>query len=293
MARSRRYLPSLSLLTAFEAVLRTGSTTAAARELDLSQANVSRMIQTLEGQLGRPLFVRHRKRLIATAAARSYGDDMTRALDLIERASLSYVADPGGGLLRLAILPTFGARWLGPRLARFSAAHPGVTLNLSTRLRAFSFDAEPFDAAIAFGDAGWPGAGLIRLFDETVTACAAPALAGTVTAPEDVAALPLLQLETRPQAWPVWFAAHGHAAPPLRGMMFDQFGMMIQAAGAGMGAALLPSYLARAEIAEGRLVPLFTQDVPGTGTYWLAWPEARSDYPPLAAFRAWLAGEVA
>ena len=65
MARPRRYLPSVSLLTAFEAVLRTGSTTAAARDLDLSQATVSRLIQTLEGQLGRPLFVRHRKRLIS------------------------------------------------------------------------------------------------------------------------------------------------------------------------------------------------------------------------------------
>ena len=107
MARPRRFLPSISLIAAFEAVLRTGSTTAAARDLNLSQASVSRLVQTLEAQLGRPLFIRHKKRLIATAAARSYGQDMTRALDLIERASLAIVANPDGGALSLSILPAF------------------------------------------------------------------------------------------------------------------------------------------------------------------------------------------
>ena len=83
MPRPRRYLPSVSLLTAFEAVLRTGSTAAAARELDLTQGAVSRLIQNLEAQLGRRLFDRHRHRLTATEAARAYGRDITRALDLI------------------------------------------------------------------------------------------------------------------------------------------------------------------------------------------------------------------
>ena len=43
----RRFLPSISLLSAFESVLRTGSTAAAARELDLTQSTVSRLVQNL------------------------------------------------------------------------------------------------------------------------------------------------------------------------------------------------------------------------------------------------------
>ena len=63
MAYPRRTLPSLSLLSALEAVCRTGSTLAAARDLDLTQGAVSRLIQNLEGQLGVGLFIRDRRRL--------------------------------------------------------------------------------------------------------------------------------------------------------------------------------------------------------------------------------------
>ena len=67
--RNRRFLPSISVLAAFDAVIATGSVTAAARELDLTQSTVSRLIRTLEEQLGRDLFVRHKKRLVPTPAA--------------------------------------------------------------------------------------------------------------------------------------------------------------------------------------------------------------------------------
>jgi LysR family transcriptional regulator, glycine cleavage system transcriptional activator len=282
------------MIAAFEAVLRTGSTTAAARDLNLTQATVSRLVQSLEQQLGRDLFIRHKQRLIPTAAARTYGQDMTRALDLIERSSLSIVANPEGGALSLSILPAFGARWLGPRLPRFLDAHPGVTLNLSTRLRRFSFEGEPFDAAISFGRPDWPGADHLHLMDERLTACAAPSLLARqpVASPADLGTLPLLQLDARRAGWGAWFAAHGLGVPQVRGMLFDQFSMMTQAAIAGLGVALLPSYLAQVEIAEGRLVPLFTPDVPGTGAYWLVWPQARADYPPLVALRDWVAREI-
>lgn len=293
--RPRRFLPSISLLAAFEAVLRTGSTAAAARELSLSQGAVSRLIQTLEQQLGRPLFERHRQRLVPTDAARVYGRDITRALDLIQRGSMAVVANPGGGALSLAILPAFGARWLVPRLGRFTLAHPGITLNLATRLKPFSFAAESFDAAIHFGAGTWRDASHLKLFDERLTACIAPALlaAHPVDTVDDMAGLPLLQIETRPDAWAFWFAAQGGAGPEGGGMLFDQFAPMIQSAVAGLGVALLPDYLAAPELAEGRLVPVLRPSVEGSGAYWLVWPEDRATHPPLLAFRAWLEGERA
>lgn len=294
MSRPRRYLPSVSLLSAFEAVLRTGSTAAAARDLDLSQGAVSRLIQNLEAQLGQPLFERNRRRLVATEAARAYGRDISRALDLIQRASMELSANPVGGVLSLAILPAFGTRWLAPRLGSFLGAHPGVTINLGTRLKRFNFDAEGFDAAIHFGTDDWRDAGHMKLFDERLTACIAPALLAKnpVREVEDMRALQLLQLETRPSAWKIWFEGQGVAGWVGRGMLFDQFGPMTQAAISGLGVALLPDYLADTEIEEGRLVALFRRGVAGTGAYWLTWPQTRASYPPLEAFRAWLAAET-
>lgn len=295
MSPPRRFLPSVSLLSAFEAVLRTGSTAAAARDLDLTQGAVSRLVQNLEAQLGQPLFLRERRRLIPTEAARAYGRDISRALDLIARASMELAANPGGGVLSLAILPAFGTRWLAPRLPAFLAAHPGITINLATRLKRFNFAAEGFDAAIHFGTDDWRGAGHLHLFDETLIACVAPAFLDRtpVRAARDLLALPLLQIETRPTAWSDWFAGHGIAAPLPRGMLFDQFAPMTQAAIHGLGVALLPEFLAAPDLAEGRLVPAFGPPVAGTGSYWLVWPELRADYPPLVAFRDWLAGETA
>ncbi|MCO5070086.1 MAG: LysR family transcriptional regulator [Rhizobiaceae bacterium] len=292
--RPRRFLPSISLLTAFEAVLRTGSTAAAARELSLSQGAVSRLVQNLEAQLGRNLFERHRRRLVPTEAARAYGRDVGRALDVIQRSSMELVANPGGGGLSLAILPAFGTRWLAPRLGRFAVAHPGITIHLATRIGRFNFATEGFDAAIYFGRDDWQDAGHMKLFDERLTACAAPDLLRShpVSAVSDMQGLPLLQIETRPSAWPRWFDMQGGTLPASSGMLFDQFGPMIQAAISGLGVALLPDYLASAELGEGRLVPLLRPSLEGTGAYWLAWPKTRANHPPLEAFRNWLSGEI-
>ena len=294
MTRPRRFLPSVSLLMAFEAVLRTGSTAAAARELDLTQGAVSRLIQSLEAQLSHRLFDRHRRRLIATEAARAYGRDIMRALDLIQRASMELSVNPTGGVLTLAILPAFGTRWLAPRLGTFMTANPGITINLATRLKRFNFEAEGFDAAIHFGSDDWRDAGHMKLFDERLTACAAPdfLLRHPVVSAGDIHGLPLLQIETRPTAWAVWFAGQRLEAPLARGMLFDQFAPMTQAAISGLGIALLPDYLAASEIAEGRLVPVLERAVVGVGAYWLVWPEARANFPPLEAFRSWLARET-
>lgn len=72
----RRFLPSMSLLLAFEAAVRNRSVSDAARDLGLTQSTVSRLLQTLEEQLGQELFTRQKRRLIPTEAALSYQRDM-------------------------------------------------------------------------------------------------------------------------------------------------------------------------------------------------------------------------
>lgn len=293
--RPRRFLPNLSLLLAFDAVMRAGSVTGAAQDLGLTQSTVSRLLQSLEAQLGQPLFVRHKKRLAPTEAAERYFRDISGALDIIQRASMSLVANPDGGTLDLAVLPTFATRWLAPRLPDFLSQNPGISVNLTTRFRTFSFETEPFDAVIFFGRSDWPGAEHLKLFDERLTACASPQFLAShpVSRPEALADSVLLQLETRPGAWSDWFAGQGIAPPEgQHGMMMDQFSMMIQAAISGLGVALLPDYLARIEIAEGRLLPILRTAVPARGAYWLAWPGRKAGLKPLDAFRDWIADRM-
>lgn len=295
MPSPRRLIPSLSLLSAFEAVCRTGSTLAAARDLDLSQGAVSRLIQNLEGQLGVVLFLREQRRLVPTDAALAYRRDVVKALDLITRGAMRLRSNTSGGAISLSVLPAFGTRWLTGRLPAFLAAHPGITINLGTRVRPFDFEEEGFDAAIHFGAEDWPNAGFAKLFDEVLVAVCAPhyLTQHPVGTAADLVGLTLLQLESRPAAWAAWFEQHKVIAAEPQGMLFDQFAPMVEAAAHGLGVALLPQFLARAEIEAGRLVSLCGAGVRGAGAYYLVWPKTGAWYPPLQAFRAWLVAECA
>ncbi|WP_372613638.1 LysR family transcriptional regulator [Aquicoccus sp.] len=294
MIAPRRFLPSVPALQALEAVERLGSATAAAEELALTQSAVSRQLQTLEEQLGVPLLNRSRKRLALTSAGARYAAEIRGALQQIAQASLRLQTDMGGGAVNLAILPSFGMRWLVPRLPGFAKAHPDVTINMTTRLEQFNFAAQPFDAAITFGDGDWPGSQKLLLAREYVLPVARPALlAGhSLNRAEDLQRLPLLHIQTRPRAWVEWLAAHGVEAPHVTGTYYDQFTTIIQAVLHGLGVALLPDYLIGQELAEGRLVSAYGGPTESRGAYWLVWPEDKTDDPALCQFRNWLRDEV-
>ncbi len=295
MLPSRRFLPSISLLAAFEAVAHTGSVTAAARELDLTQSAVSRQIRALEEQLGVELFIRERQTVRLTLAGDGYAREIREALRRISSASLNLRANPHGGTLNLALLPTFGTRWLAPRLGRFLAANPGVTINLVTRLSSFDFRLDSIDAAIHFGHPHWPGAELTFLMlERTVPACSPDFLkTHAIREPADLFGVPLLHLTTRPDAWEQWFTVNGIAFESVHGMLFDQFATAAQAAMAGLGVALLPTFLIEEELKRGDLVAAVDREMESSERYYLAYPTERADYAPLAAFRNWIVAEAA
>jgi DNA-binding transcriptional LysR family regulator len=294
MLPPRRFLPSFSLLSAFEAAARTGSVTAAANELGLTQSAVSRQISALEKQLGVPLFLRERQTIRLTIAGDTYAREVREALRRISSASLNLRANPAGGTLNLAILPFFGMRWLTPRLSRFLESHPGVVVNLITRLEPFDFRFDTLDAAIHFGEPRWPGAALTFLMGEEVIPVCSPACLDrhSVETPADVLQMPLLHLNTRPDAWESWFTARSVRFDALHGMLFDQFMTMVEAASAGLGVALLPKFLIERELAQGILVPILKDEVMPTGQYHLAYLPDRGSYPPLMAFRHWILAEI-
>lgn len=291
----RRFLPAMSVLAAFESAARLGSFTAAAAELHLTQSAVSRQIRSLEDLLGAALFVRERQTVRLTPAGEAYAQEIRRALQQIATATLGFRANPQGGTLNLAILPTFGTRWLAPRLPRFQTAHPGITINLSTRLAPFDFQAEALDAAIHFGAPEWPGAKLDFLMNETVVPACSPALRARykLRKPADLLRAPLMHLVSRPDAWERWLQAAGVEFDEVHGMLVDQFAVAAQAAIAGLGVALLPTFLIEAELARQDLVRAVDRPMESAGGYYLAWPVGRSTYPPLQAFRQWIRDEVA
>ena len=286
----RRFLPPMSILRTFETAARLQNFSAAASELGLTQSAVSRQIAVLEDMLGAEVFVRERRAVRLTQAGDAYARSVREALRIISGATVGFRANPAGGTLNLAILPTFGTRWLAPRLPAFIAAHPGVTVNLTTRLEPFDFSHDTVDAAVHFGRGEWSGARLEHLMHETVVPACSPALrqAHRFVEARDLLQAPLLHLYSRPDAWERWFQHHGVDAAQVHGMLLDQFAVAAQAAMSGLGVALLPEFLIAGELERGELVRAVDLPMQSAEAYYLAWPPARQDYPPLVNFRRWL-----
>lgn len=290
MTIPRRFLPSLSLLTAFEAAARTGSVTTAARDLNLTQSAVSRQIQALEKQIGVDLFIRERQTIRLTAAGESYAREISEVLRRISTASMNIRANPQGGTLNLAILPTFGAHWLVPRLGGFLAEHPDIQVNCVSRYTTFDFRLDSVDAALHYGPSYWPGADLTFLMSESIQPVCSRAFlqAHTLACVEDFLDVPLLHLTSRPDAWERWLAHHQVHDVAVHGMLFDQFYTLAQAARAGLGVALLPTWFVPEACRAGDLVLAHSELVASDGAYYLASPPERQAYPPLQAFRRWV-----
>lgn len=294
MIAPRRFLPSISSLLALEAVDRLGSATAAADELALTHSAVSRQMKALQDQIGVTLMRREGKGLALTPAGIDYAASARDYLQDLARASLKIRAAGERSSLNIAVLPAFGTHWLLPRLRDFAEENPDTIINLGTRLSPFDFTREPFDAAIHFGHPDWPGAHHLELARESVIpACAPGLLPPGALAPQMLQSLPLLHLESRPGAWEDWFARHGCPADHLRGMLFDQFAQMAEAAALGFGVALLPRFLAEAEFRAGRLRPAVEGFTEVDGAYHIVWPRLWNPSRPLQKLLKWLQGGAA
>lgn len=296
MKLSRRLVPDIATLQAFECAARHGSFTQAAAELSLTQSAVSRQIKDLEGQLGVLLFERIRQRVILSDAGQKFLPEVRRLLrqseELMVRAMGAARSD---NALSIATLPTFGSRWLTPRLSDFLRLHPDTILNIAARSQPFDFGEENFDVAIHYGQPVWAHAICDYLCSEVIVPVASAALLARHPAPEpaDLDSAPLLHLATRPKMWAEWFEANGATAgSAYRGSRFDQFAMVIEAAIAGLGFALLPRYLIEHELTIGRLVVVFDRPMKTENSYYLVVPEGKMENRAGLAFRHWIMGQV-
>lgn len=289
---SRRHLPTFTAMQCFEASARHLSFTRAADELNLTQSAVSKQVAQLESILEHPLFRRVRKRLQVTPEGSLYLTEVRKILSQVEM-STRYMQSYGGQseVLNVTTLPTFGSRWLIPRLNGFRFRHPNVYLNISNRVEPFDLEEERVDVAFFFGHGAWPKAECIKLLDEEVVAVCSPHVIprGGIHDPLDLTQLVLLQSATRPEVWHDWFEAQGcYTTHSYHGPRFDTFYMALQAARAGCGVTLVPRFLADEELRAGQLVIPWEFSLISRDSYYLAYPEHKGEVGKVKGFIEWI-----
>lgn len=297
----RSLIPDLTLLQTFECAARHGNFSRAAEELNLTQSAVSRQIRDLEAQSGLTLFERIRKRVVLSSAGHAFLPEVRHLLAEAERLMIgTLAAEPGIERIRIGTLPTFGARWLVPRLGDFMRQHPDILPTLETRDRPFSFAEEALDLTIHYGQPVWPGAVASFLCSEAVVPVANRDLAAVLLAKgaadlseADLSGSTLLHMTARPRLWTQWFDHCGQPeARAWRGPRFDQFTMIISAVSAGLGVGLVPSYLIEQETASGELVVLSDRPMLTDNAYYVVIPEGKQAHRATRLFQDWILGQV-
>ncbi|MHA3027068.1 LysR substrate-binding domain-containing protein [Chromohalobacter israelensis] len=285
-----RHLPSTITMQCFEAAARHMSFTRAADELSITQSAVSKQVAQLEAYLQHKLFRRVRRTLILTPEGSLYLTEVRKILAQIEMSANTIMTYSGQGeVLRVACLPTFGARWLARQLPDFLDANPHIDLSVRDHVEAFDLDQEDIDVAIFHGHGSWPNLECHKLFDEEVVAVGAPDYLARrqPTSAADLAECRLLHLSTRPDAWHRWFADQGITTErSYHGTRFETFQMLIRTAMSGGGLALVPRFFVDAELAEGRLSLAWPHVLKGPDAYYLVHPEHLGELSRVRRFVA-------
>jgi LysR family glycine cleavage system transcriptional activator len=287
-------LPPLNALRVFEVAARQLSFTRAADELHVTQTAVSHQMRLLEAHLGVPLFVRLPRRLELTAHGQAYARELGRVFARIQDATAALTVRPGRQVLALTSLPSFAARWLLPRIGRFSRAHPDTDLRLIATERQLDFAREPVDVGIRFGYGRYAGLRAEKLMDDAWFPVCAPRLLAKRRSPTlaDLRRQPLLHDDSQ-EVWRRWLRAAGaRGVDPERGHVFTDASMMLQAAADGHGFAMGRRALVERDLAARRLVRPFPLSLPCDQSYYLVASEQTAELPKVKAFRAWIVAEA-
>jgi LysR family transcriptional regulator, glycine cleavage system transcriptional activator len=276
--------PSLRALRAFAETTRTGSLVAASRALNVSPSAVSHLLRELEQSLQLTLFTARSPTTRLSETGEKLGRRLATAFDMIEEAVTE--ARHRAGDVRVSALSSFLTLWLVPRLGGFQSRHPDTRLLLTTGIRPVELAAEPFECAIRWGRGGWPGLEATLLFRDR------PVLVTNPRLHAHARGLPRLAARTRPDDWPTVAAALGLPdAPPA--LTFETRALAVQAAIAGMGAAVVDRNLIADMLAAGILAEL-APDPPvlaPEGHWFVALPD-RLRVRQVRQFRDWLIAEA-
>lgn len=289
-----RRLPPLIALRALEAAARLKSYSRAADELNVTHGAVSQQIRRLEDELGLPLFHRRGNAMEPTAAAARMADRVGEALALLHAGvaeiTEAAVTDP----LVVSSMPEFARLWLTPRLRRLAEETQEDHLELRLSDQLANLTADGVDAAIRYGPGGWPDLVAAPLLEETLFPVCSPGFLKScpLRAPKDLLGVPLLRHTHRP--WSLWFDSVGlHAPTPPSGMIFDDSGLLLDAAAEGLGVALARGPLVAPALRDGRLVRPFADEARLKTGYFFVWRADSRKLRRILRLRDWMIAEVA
>jgi len=287
-------LDRLTSLEVFVKVAASGSLSAAARAMDLSQSMVTKHLAALETRLGVRLFHRTTRRLSITAAGRNYLESTERILAELDAAESSVAADrfEPRGVLRLNVPVSFGTRHIAPRLAAFSHRHPKLQVELGLNDRYVDLAEEGWDLAIRIGDLADSSLIARRVAPCRTVVAASPSYLKAHGTPRKVSELAehnclgyTLSRTTGADRWS--FGASAEIEVDVSGTLRANNGdALLAAAVAGQGIIYQPAFIVADDLHHGTLVPIVL-DLPTVeigGVYAVYLPERN----PAAKVRAFI-----
>lgn len=282
-------LPPLAALRAFAAWSETGSMTEAGRRLNVSHAAISQQVRALETHLGLALVDRSTTPPRLTDDGARLAEALRAGFGTMARTIAELTGADAGRPLQITTSPSFAGAWLLPRLARFRALHPGISLMLdpATELRVLTSGG--IDLAIRYGLGRWPGAEAQLLMPTPLAVVAAPQLVEGI-GQNDLAALSRMPWIEEPGTDDrgALFGSHGLTVEG-GGMVTLPGNLMIEAARGGQGIAIVSLLLVQADLAAGRLRLLHQIDN-GKG-YWLV-RRPGPQRPEARIFARWIMQEA-
>lgn len=244
----------LHALRAFEATVRLGSMTKAARELDVSHGAISRHVRELERLYGTKLVERLSKSSEPTPAGADMAETLSEGFRLLNRA----VARLSLGPLTLSCSATIMQYWLIPKLPEFRSRHPDVHFRLNVNYGEVDFARDGITLAIRNTMYAPPGdVVIVDMIGEEVGPVCSPEYRSRLSplSPDTLASATILGTATRREAWNEWLSAVGRRDLTLEVREeYEHFYLMLQAASFGAGIAIAPKYLVARELATGQLV---------------------------------------
>jgi LysR family transcriptional regulator, glycine cleavage system transcriptional activator len=285
----------MSTLKSFEAAARLLSFSKAAEELHVTHGAVSRAIRTLEDYLEVPLFRRSIRSVVLTSSGESYYQVVHDLLDRLSNTTVMLMDQHSGTVVNVSTLDSFAAKWLVPRLFRFSARHRDIDVRLATSENLANFSSDGIDLVIRYGRGQYPGLTSELLLREELSPVCSPAL---LKGEHPLRTLSDLKYHTLihddfPIDWVSWLRFAGATdVDARRGLRFQSSVHAVQAAAQGAGVALGRSALVADDLREGRVVKPFDVSQPVDLAYYLVYPPNALGRPKIKAFRDWIMAEV-
>ncbi len=293
---------ALNALRAFEVAARHKSLAKAAEELSVTPAAVHHQVKSLELLLGVTLFARAGNNLMLTQAAVAALPTLESAFDLLSLATEKIRQHSSGGVLSLAVCPSFAQRWLVPRINRFRESFTGIDLRIATTTEIPDLNNTEFDIAIGYGSEERfraSGVAAERLMGDEVFPVCTPEYRRRhqIKSERDLGSALLLHddraLEEQGIDWHSWLAAAGADTRSEReSIRFDSPALTVEAALAGQGVALARLSLVEDDLAQGRLMRLFSHRLTVNGGYYVSHLQLISEQPKVVAFREWIFAEA-